>query len=149
MFEIQQCHPVGLRRLRDEMDRLFTGFPDGSWLPGVSELVSGAAFPAMNLWESDSALHAEIELPGLKLEDIEVLVVGNEITVKGERKESREKDAAYHRRERPLGLFTRTLKVPVNVDADKVEASLKEGVLTITLPKAEAAKPRKISVKCA
>lgn len=85
----------------------------------------------------------------MKIEDIEVLVVGHEMTVKGERKDAKRDGVTFHRRERGVGTFTRTLRLPSDVDTNKVEAAMKDGVLTITLPKAETAKARKIEVKVA
>ncbi|GJQ26800.1 MAG: molecular chaperone Hsp20 [Phycisphaerae bacterium] len=104
-------------------------------------------FPALNIWEEGDHLFAEAELPGLGMEDIELFVVGSELTIKGQRKPMVEENANYHRRERGVGEFCRTVTLPVEIDADKVEATLKNGVLTVKLPKAEAARPRKISVR--
>lgn len=107
----------------------------------------GRAFPALNIWEEGDRLLTEAELPGMGMDDIELFVVGNELTIKGQRQPMAEEAANFHRRERVVGEFSRTVTLPVEIDADKVEASLKNGVLTITLPKAEAARPRKISVR--
>lgn len=104
------------------------------------------SFPALNIWEDASHLYAEAEVPGLSMENIEVLVEGNELTLKGRRGACNDENCTYHRRERGAGEFSRTVQLPVQIDADKVEAKLAEGVLTITLPKAEAAKARKIKV---
>ncbi len=136
-------HP--LNHLRDEMDRLVTEF-----FPPVaraaSVLVNGRSFPPVNVWEEGDYLLAEAELPGLKSENIDIAVVGNELTIKGERPPVENKDETFHRRERGEGAFTRVIHLPVEVDAEKVTAKLENGVLLITLPKAEAAKPRKIQV---
>lgn len=104
-------------------------------------------YPALNVWEDESSFHAEAELPGFRLEDVEVTVRGNEISLSGERKPEDKEGLTWHRRERGFGRFHRTLGFPLPVEADKVQASLKNGVLTITLPKAEAARPRKIQVR--
>jgi len=104
-------------------------------------------FPAINVWEDNDAVVAEAEVPGLKLDDLEIYVVGDELTIKGKREPHNGDDAIYHRRERGTGLFTRVITLPVDVDADKVEASLANGVLTIRMPKAESARARKIKVK--
>lgn len=113
--------------------------------PQVGGLVGG--YPSLNVWEEGDIVYAEAEVPGVKADELELSVVGKELTVKGRRAAPTAPDATYHRRERGVGEFVRTVKLPVDVDADKVEASLVDGVLTITMPKAETAKPRKINVK--
>lgn len=140
---------VGLlpvQRLREEMDRLFEDF-FGDWPTPAWDLWGVQTFPALNIWETDDALYAEAEVPGMKMEDLEVLVVGNELTIKGERKAPQQEGVTFHRQERGVGSFTRTIRLPVEIDADRVEATLENGVLTITLPKAEQCRPRKIEVK--
>lgn len=135
-------HPLHL--LRDEMDRLLTGVfgpaADG-FLPAIFR-----GQPAVNVWEINDALKVEMELPGIKSDQLDIAVAGDELTVKVNCPEADAKGVAYHRRERPVGSFGRTLRLPVEIDADRVEADLRDGVLTITLPKAESAKPRKIKV---
>lgn len=128
-------------RLTREMDRLFNSVLDGGTFHRVR------AFPAINVWEDADRLYAEAELPGLSLNDVEIFVVGDELTLKGHRPTDSDKDATYHRRERGTGDFSRVLTLPVEVDAEKVEATLRDGVLTIVMPKAEAAKPRKITIR--
>jgi HSP20 family protein len=104
-------------------------------------------FPPLNVWEEGELLKIEAELPGVKLEDIEVSFDNGELTLKGEKKFEAKENVPMHRRERLYGSFVRTLSVPWEVLGDQVTAELKDGVLTITLPKAEAAKPRKVAVK--
>jgi HSP20 family protein len=134
-----------LFRLRDEMDRLFeTMFQETSRFP--FDWIPSADFPSINLWEDEQNLYAEAELPGIPMEDVEVLVVGDELTVKGQRRVAKE-NVTYHRRERGTGSFVRVIRLPIEVDAEHVQATLQNGVLQITLPKTEAAKPRKITVK--
>lgn len=113
--------------------------------PNVAGAVGG--FPSLNVWEEGDVVYAEAEVPGVKAEDLDLSVVGRELTVKGRRAAPAAPDATYHRRERGFGEFSRTVKLPVDVDGDKVEASLVDGVLQISLPKAASAKPRKINVK--
>ena len=130
-------------QLREEVNRLFTGWtPDGAW-----PWPTGRGQPAVNVWETNDALVAEMEVPGVKSEQIDISVVENELTLKIQRSESQPEEVTFHRRERPSGPLTRVLRLPVPVDAHRVAAELREGVLTVTLPKAESAKPRKISVK--
>jgi HSP20 family protein len=107
-----------------------------------------SAGPAMNVWADDHAVYAEVDLPGIDVEKLDVSVTeGNRLTIQGERPVVEVPNAVWHRQERGHGTFTRELTLPTLVDADKVEAKYENGVLRLTLPKADAAKPRKISVK--
>jgi HSP20 family protein len=130
-------------QLCDEMDRLWSG------VFGPADGLRPAMFrsqPAANVWERDDAVLVEMEVPGIKSDQVDISVAGGELSVKVTRSEVAENVIAYHRRERPIGAFTRVLRLPVEVDANRVQAELHDGVLTITLPKAESAKPRKIAV---
>jgi HSP20 family protein len=132
-----------MNRLRDEMDRLV-----GRLGVGSRRLFAPRAYPALNMWEDDCCLHVEAELAGLELDDLEIFVNGdNQLTVQGERKEPSCREGAWHRREREFGKFSRMIELPSYVASNKVEATLKNGVLTVTLPKREEAKPRRIEVK--
>ena len=135
-------HPMG--QLRQEVDRLFSSFlgniADSGWP------LAGRSRPAVNLWEDGTAIYAELELPGVKSDQLELSVAGGELSIKVERPEVEQPGVTYHRRERGVGSFARVLRLPVEVDADKVEAELAGGVLKITLPKSETARPRKIAV---
>lgn len=104
-------------------------------------------YPALNVWEDEEKFYAEAELPGFKSEDVEISVMGGTLTLKGERKPDAPAGGAWHRRERVFRAFTRIVELGRDVDADRVEASFKNGVLTVTLPKAAAAKPRRIEVR--
>ena len=132
-------------QLRSEMDRLLNGFL-GTATNGGSHPAMGRGQPAVNLWDKDDTLMLEMEIPGVKNEQIDISVVGMELTIKVQRPDVTEEGVTYHRRERPVGDFTRVLRLPCEVNPDKVVAELRNGVLTLTLPKAEVAKPRKISV---
>jgi HSP20 family protein len=132
-------------QLRSEMDRLLNGFL-GSTSNGGAHPIVGRDQPAVNLWDKNDALMLELEIPGVKSEQIDISVAGLDLTIKVQRPDVAEEGATYHRRERPVGDFTRVLRLPCEVNSDKVAAELHNGVLTLTLPKAEAAKPRKISV---
>jgi HSP20 family protein len=136
-----------LGQLREEMDRLMSGFL--GWFPSGPSAVPGRGQPAVNLWEGGDALFAELELPGVKSDQIEVAVVGDELSLTIRREDVVQEGVTYHRRERAVGGFTRVVRLPLEVDAEKVAAELRNGVLTITLPKAESAKPRKIQVASA
>jgi HSP20 family protein len=131
-----------LMRLQDEMNQLFENFFDD--MPAQRGLSAG--YPGVNLWEDGDNAYVEAELPGFGMEDVEVLVTGNELTINGERKIADQTNASYHRRERGRGRFSRTMTLPWEIDADKVQAKLVDGVLTVTLPKAESAKPKKVKL---
>ncbi|SRR5579885_2790357 len=133
-----------MSQLRDEMDRLFESFGlgDGGW-PTLA-----VAYPAVNVWDDSDHVYAEAELPGMELNDLEIYVTGgNQLTIKGERKPWTPGQGVWHRQERGFGSFSRLIELPYDVDAERVEARFHNGVLTITMPKSEAAKPRKITVK--
>jgi len=107
-------------------------------------------FPLVNVREEADAFHVEAEVPGVTREQLEVFVRhGTELTLQGERAPAGSASGAWLRQERGNGRFHRVLTLPVPVDADKVEAKLVDGVLMLTLPKAEEARPRRIAVKAA
>ena len=147
--------------LRQEIDRLFDDFGVGMWRspfrgpffePLQRSAAAFAALPAVDVSETEKAYEITAELAGMDEKNIEVNVANGGLTIKGEKQdEKEEKKKDYYRRERSYGSFERNFDVPQNVDADKVEASFKKGVLTVTLPKkAEAQKPaKKIEVKAA
>jgi HSP20 family protein len=103
--------------------------------------------PAIDVFEKDDKFVVKAELPGMKEEDINVSVVGDTLTIKGERKaESEAKEKDYYYCERSYGSFSRSLALPSNVDAQKIEANYEDGVLEISLPKIPEVKPKKVSV---
>jgi HSP20 family protein len=101
----------------------------------------------MNVWEEDDQLVIEAELPGVQMDALEISVKGEEVAVRGRMDAGGPAEAAWHRRERSTGEFERKLTLPVAVAEKKVEATLKDGVLTIRLPKQEEVSPRKVEVK--
>jgi HSP20 family protein len=127
--------------LRRELDELFDRF--GS----VPARAVYSAYPAVNLYETDEAYVLTAELPGLAPEDLAISLEGSTVTLSGERKGAVEEGASVHRRERPTGAFRRAFDLPVPIDADRVEAVHRNGVLTLRLPKAPEHRPRQISVK--
>src|SRR5262249_55427902 len=133
-----------LQQLQSEMNSLFDRWGgDGRRFLGLA-----AGSPPVNVWEEAESVHVEAELPGLNLNDLEIFVTGgNQLTLKGERKPVVPEKSVRHREERAFGSFTRVLTLPFPVDADKVEARFDNGVLHVTLPKHETARPRKIAVK--
>jgi HSP20 family protein len=158
---LQTLRPV--ESLRREIDRLFEGFDRDYWSfpfrrpifdvePFWRRELSWTAAPAVDITESDKAYEVTAELPGMDEKNIEVKVVNGNLTIKGEKQEEKEeKKKDYYLQERHFGSFERRFQLPEGVDADKIEASFKKGVLTVTLPKKlEAQKPeKKIDVKAA
>jgi len=129
--------------LRHEVDRLFDEFGFSSWQPFGRRGIS----PAVDVVESDKAYEVTAELPGMDEKDIEIKVTQDSLTIKGLKEEQKEeKEKGYHRQERRYGSFERSFGLPDSVDADKIQADFKKGLLTVTLPKkAEAQKLRKRS----
>jgi HSP20 family protein len=133
-----------MEHLRREMDRLFTEVP--AWA-GWDVTPS---YPAMNVWTNQEGAMVTAELPGVHAEDIDITVRENVLTISGTRELGEpEEGVTYHRRERGVGQFTRSLQLPFNIEASHVEASFENGVLKIALPRTEAEKPKKIAVKTA
>lgn len=136
-----------MHRLRDEMEQIVDHFlPAAGWLDPLGATVHGV-FPAVNVWEEGDVFLAEAEVPGMPMEDLDVQVVGNELTIRGERRPAAAEQATLHRCERPTGKFERTMLLPTDIDAEKVEARLSAGILSIKLPKAASAKARRVEVK--
>ena len=131
-----------LGELHREMDRAFSPF-----IVGHGPNFGAPSFPALNLWEDGESIHAEAEVPGIDMNDLEIDVVGSELIIRGRRKSLEDDGLTHHRRERGTGEFSRFVTLPVDVDPNKVEAVLRDGVLAITLPKAETAKARRIAVQ--
>lgn len=148
MLARRMLETTPIRELRAEMDRLMEQFlGDESFLLDW-ETPTARRYPPVNLWEDDETLFAEAEIPGFTEDQIEISVAGNELTIKAERPQTEfEKTATIHRRERPHGSFSRTIRLPFEVRDDKITATLHEGLLTIEMPKAEACRARKIKVK--
>lgn len=128
-------------QLQREMNRLFDSTSRG-------RVVSAPSYPAINIWTNDDGQLITAEMPGVHPEDINIDVNADALSITGERKPDEvAKDANYHRRERGYGSFSRTIQLPFMVDTNKVEANFKNGVLLISLPRAEADKPKKITIK--
>jgi HSP20 family protein len=131
-----------LRPVRLAWDRLFDDLTENYFVLGGPLL-----FPAINLWEDNDNFIVQAEIPGLKMEDLEITAQGRDLTLRGERKDPGDASESYQRRERFVGPFVRILTLPTDVDAGKIQASLENGILQITVPKSAAAKPRRIDVK--
>jgi HSP20 family protein len=133
-----------LSTLHDEIERLFdTPF---SALAATSELLNGWA-PRLDVYEDKENVYVKAELPGLKREEIELSLQDGTLSLSGERKsETRTEGTEQYRSERFFGRFQRTISLPAPIATDKVKAEYKDGILTVTLPKTEEAKPKKIEV---
>jgi HSP20 family protein len=129
-----------LAHIHDEFSRLLDRSGQGG--------MSSTEYPPVNVWTSEDDVIVEAEMPGFSPDGIDISVVQNTLTLRGERRPEERKDGeSWHRRERWTGRFVRTLEMPFEVDNEKVEAEYKNGMLRIRLPRAEENKPRKIAVK--
>jgi len=145
MANLQVFRPVrDLFKLSDELDRFMWGlnrFED-------EETSSGAWAPAVDIAEDKDALTLHAELPGLKREDVKINVRDGVLTLRGERKfEEEKKKDNYFKVERSYGMFARSFTLPTSVDASKIQASMKDGVLEVTIPKKPEAKEREIAIE--
>jgi len=130
-------------RMRRDMDRLMEGML-GSQYTGAR----AGVFPPLNITEDADNYYIRAELPGMNAEQLDLSVTGNDLSISGERTIPAENESVkYHRREREAGRFSRMITLPSQINPAKVSARNVDGVLTVLLPKAEAAKPKKISVK--
>ncbi|RKZ27524.1 Hsp20/alpha crystallin family protein [bacterium] len=128
--------------IKEDFDRLFE-----DWFGRVSEREE-MWYPLVDVKETENEIVVSAEVPGMKKEDIKVSLLGDQLIISGERKmEREEKNATYHRIERSYGKFERRITLPCEVEENKVKATYKDGVLTVTLPKSEKVKPREISVE--
>jgi len=134
-----------LTDIREELDRLFES--PLAELARTSQLLSGWT-PALDLHEDKDNFVVKVELPGMKKEDIDISLHDGSLSISGERKsEEKFADAEVYRSERFVGRFQRTIALPSAVANDQVKAQYKDGILTITLPKTEEAKPKQINVQ--
>jgi len=128
-----------MQRLQREMNRVFSGL----------EQPLNPEVPPLNAWVGESDVVVSAELPGVDPGKVDVSVVGDTLTISGAREAAALKEGdSYHRQERSHGRFTRSLQLPFHVEAGKVEAKYDKGILRVTLPRAEADKPKKVAVKC-
>ena len=130
-----------MERVQREMNKILNNFT-------LERPRSASNFPAMNAWTTDEEEVVTATLPGLSPEDVELTIVNDVLTLSGERKSQEPtEELRYHRRERTDGKFSRSIQLSFPVDTNKVSAAYENGILTVRLPRAEADKPRKISVK--
>ena len=132
-----------LDQMRREMLRLLeTSSGDAAADPGAG------VFPPMNITQDDDSFYLRAEIPGIKPSELSISALRNRVSISGRREIAREHErVSYHRKERPEGTFNRAVTLPVEVDPERVDARYSDGILTLTLPKAEQAKPRQITVK--
>jgi HSP20 family protein len=137
-FTDAEDFPTGLRLFQDSINRLFS----------EDNLKARPWAPAVDIVETENELVLKADVPGVELKDIDIQLENGTLTVKGERKfEKEEKNKGFHRMERSYGSFVRIFTVPDSVDSEHVKAAYDAGVLTITLPKKEVAKPKAIKVQ--
>ena len=140
-----------LLELREEMNRALEGWPRVSRLrrwAGEEEGMRGAWMPAVDIRENKNAIEVLAELPGIDPENVDVSVEGNVLSIRGERRQEEIRDdETVHRVERSYGVFERSFTLPRSVNPEKVSASYREGVLTVTVPKREEAKPKSVKVE--
>ena len=130
--------------LREAMDRLF----DDAFTRPINNGNNNWGAPAIDLYQTDNDVVVKAALPGLKTEDVQISITGDVLTLKGEFKQNNEvKEATYHIKEQRYGSFERSVMLPIEVQSDKAKAEFENGILTVTLPKAEQVKPRTITVK--
>jgi len=144
LVRFNKANRGSLARLHGEMDDLFDSF-----FRGLDRPFAGyKAWPAIDVAEEDDAIIVRAEVPGCKAEDIDISVYGNTLTISGEKKLSEEKkEKGYYHVESTYGSFRREVTLPTDVDQGKTDAVCKDGVLSITLPKAEKTKTIKVKVK--
>lgn len=138
--------PSEIFSLQKDINKAFENLFHGGF--SAPEFAAAAWSPAVDIAEQDNEFIVKMELPGLTKDDVKITMDANILTVRGEKKAEKEtKDKNYHRVERSFGSFERSFALPTTVKVDKIEAVCKDGVLTITAPKTEGAKPKQIEVK--
>jgi HSP20 family protein len=134
-----------MERLQRDVNRLFYDS-----FAQAGGRVGPATYPVMNVWSNEEGAVVTAELPGVEVENIDISVVGDTLTLSGSRQaEELNEGEKFHRRERGFGKFGRSFQLPFRVEVDKIEATFEKGVLHISLPRSEADKPKKIDVKSA
>jgi HSP20 family protein len=144
MSNLTRWEPVReMMTLREAMDRLF----DDAFTRPVS-MSGDSVIPAIDLYQDADEVVLRAALPGLKAEDVQISITADVLTLRGEfKQENEKKEVTYHIREHRQGMFERSVMLPTDVQSDKAKADFENGILTITLPKAEAVKPKTITIK--
>ena len=146
MSDLTRWEPAReMMTLREAMDRLFD---DAFTRPLSPRDTWSMTTPAIDMYQTDNDVVVKASIPGIKAEEVQINITGDILTLKGEVKQEEErKDKAWHVREHRYGSFERSVALPTSVKSDKAEAVFENGILTITLPKADEAKPRTINIK--
>ncbi len=144
MSTLTRWEPVReMMTLREAMDRLF----DDAFTRPIN-MGAVSAMPAIDMYQNEDDLIVKASLPGLTKDDVDITVTDGVLTLRGEYKNNEDDNgASYHIREQRYGVFERSISLPTDVEVDKAKAEFENGILTITLPKAEAVKPKLISIK--
>jgi HSP20 family protein len=139
--------PSDVLNMQREINRMFDSFFRSGWVEDTG-LAPAAWSPATDIVENDNGYIVKVELPGMSKDEVKITMQNNVLTVRGEKKRDKEgKENGYHRIERSYGAFQRCFTLPAAVDASTIDASFKDGILTLTLPRTEATKPKTIEVK--
>ncbi len=137
--------PSDLFGIQREINKMFDGVFRGT---GDEDYSFSSWTPAVDIAEHDDEYLVKVELPGVNKDEVKLTLENNILTIRGEKKQEKEtKKENYHRVERSYGSFQRSFTLPAAVKSDKIDASYKDGILTVSLPKAEEAKPKQIEVK--
>ena len=145
MSNLTRWEPVReMMTLREAMDRLF----DDAFTRPLNVREGGWSSPAVDMFQTDDEVVVKVALPGFKADEVQINVTGDVLTLRGEVKQQEEKkERAWHIREQRWNSFERSIALPTDVKADRASADFENGILTITLPKAEEVKPKTITVK--
>lgn len=139
--------PTDVLNMQREINRMFDSFFRSGWIEDTG-LAPSTWSPATDIVETQNGYLVKVELPGMSKDDVSITMQDNQLTIRGEKKREKEgKDEGYHRVERSYGAFQRCFTLPSAVDASKIDASFTDGILTVVLPRSEAAKPKTIEVK--
>ena len=143
---VRSAFPTDLLNVQREINGLFDRFFRTD--ERDDSLFTSSWSPAVDVAEHDSEYLVNVELPGVNKDDVKITMQDNMLTIRGEKKQEKEtKESDYHRVERSYGSFQRSFTLPMHVKSDKIDASYRDGILTVTLPKAEEAKPKQIEVR--
>jgi HSP20 family protein len=145
-WEVSTWRPFEFERMRREMDRLWDSFfEEGSRRKGKGK---GEWFPSLDVSETKNEIVVKAEIPGIDPKDIDISLADGLLTIRGEKKqEKEEKEENYHLIERSYGSFSRSVRLPGEVKSDKINATYKNGLLKVSLPKSEEAKKKEIKIK--
>lgn len=139
--------PSDMLNIQREINRMFDSLFRGGTQEST-DLLTSSWSPSLDIAENDNAYIVKVELPGVNKDDVKITMQENVLTIRGEKKREKEsKESNFHRSERSYGAFQRSFSLPSSVKSEKIEAAYNDGILTVTLPKAESAKPKQIEVK--